>query len=72
MVKGPNELAACIQGEEKDGYVLDKIIWCGNLQVDAPAQILTNKGDPTKHGLIHLFLVTFQRIADMKAPLEVM
>jgi len=62
IVKGPHELAMCIKENETDGFNLSHLIWSGNIEVsNAPGQVLTAKGDKTRHGIIHLYLVMFVR-----------
>ena len=59
-VKSDDQLAHCLNNEEVDGYKLMEIIWTGNLQAQAPS-LLSAGGDPTKIGLIHLYLIVFIR-----------
>lgn len=72
-IKGINDLAQCLKHEEQDGFELDRVIWIGNLEVpNVPGQILTDKGQQTKTGLVHLFLVMFVRKTPLQGPARVM
>lgn len=62
-VKGDDQLAHCLSHEEIDGYELFEIIWTGNLQANMPS-IVAPGGEPTKLGIIHLYLVVFVRLQE--------
>ena len=62
-VRGDDQLSHCLAHEECDGYELLYLLWTGNLQASTPS-LISPSGDPSKIGIIHLYLVVFTRLQE--------